>query len=154
MTAGRNSFVSELVALAGGRNMGDDLACNYGAVSPEWVLTRNPDVILCLYPGADHHARKTVLSRLGWRSLRAALNNRVYDEFSLDTILRPGPRVLDGVEQLRRAIADNNQSSPSPANFVTQTMNGRADERSDSPTGQQFLHAPPSTQGVRQPATQ
>jgi len=106
MTAGRGSFVSELVALAGGRNLGDELAHDYGTVSTEWVLTRNPDIIFCLYPSAGHHARKTVLARLGWQTLRAVQDGRVYDDFNLDTILRPGPRVLDGVEQLRRVIAE------------------------------------------------
>jgi len=108
MTAGRDSFVSELVALAGGRNMGDELALDYGPVSTEWVLTRNPDIVLCLYPSADHQVRKAVAARLGWKTLRAVQNSRVYDDFNLDTILRPGPRVLDGVEQLRRAIAESN----------------------------------------------
>jgi len=106
MTVGRKSFVSELVALAGGRNLGDELAHDYGTVSTEWVLTRNPDIILCLYMSNDHHARQAVLSRMGWQTLRAVQNNRVYDEFNLDTILRPSPRALEGVEQLRRVIAD------------------------------------------------
>ena len=105
MTAGRHSFVSELVTLAGGRNLGDELAHDYGTVSTEWVLTRNPDIILCLYPTVAHHARQAVLSRLGWQTLRAVQKARVYDEFNLDTLLRPGPRVLEGVDQLRQVIA-------------------------------------------------
>lgn len=107
MTAGRNSFVSELIALAGGRNLGDELPGDFATVSPEWVLRKNPDVILCLYPGAQHSARQAVLARLGWSSLRAAQQGRVRDDFFLDPILRPGPRVLDGVSQLRQAIAEN-----------------------------------------------
>lgn len=122
MAAGKNSFVSELVALAGGRNMGEELAHDYATVSTEWVLTRNPDIILCLYPSSDHGARKAVAARLGWKTLRAVQNGRVYDDFNLDTILRPGPRVLDGVEQLRRAIADNTQ----PPASATNTMPGTA----------------------------
>ena len=123
MTAGRNSFVSELVALAGGRNMGDELANDYGTVSTEWVLTRNPTIILCLYPNADHRARKAVASRLGWQTLRAVQNGRVYDDFNLDTILRPGPRVLDGVEQLRRAIAESILSPASLTHAVENATN-------------------------------
>ncbi|MEI8242283.1 MAG: helical backbone metal receptor [bacterium] len=106
MTVGRTSFVSELVALAGGRNLGDELANDYGVISTEWVLTRNPEIILCLYMDKDHRARKTVMSRLGWKTTRAVQRGRVYDAFDIDTILRPGPRVLDGVEQLRRVIAE------------------------------------------------
>ncbi len=112
MTAGRNSFISDLIMLAGGRNLGDELAHDYGTVSTEWVLTRNPDIILCLYPGVDHSARKSVLSRLGWNTLSAVRQGHVYDDFNLDTILRPGPRLLEGVEQLRRAIGDPGNPRP------------------------------------------
>ena len=55
------------------------------------MLTHNPDIILCLYPSDGHHARTTVASRMGWQTLRAVQNGRVYDDFNLDTILRPGP---------------------------------------------------------------
>ena|GEM_PF-395138 len=121
MTVGKDSFVSELVELAGGRNLGDELALDYGTVSTEWVLTRNPEIILCLYPSVDHHASKTVAARLGWQTLRAVQNSRVYDTFSLDTILRPGPRVLDGAEQLRLAIAGTNPPLPPMTNAMTGT---------------------------------
>ena len=104
MTAGRGSFVSELVALAGGRNMGDELPSAYATVSSEWVLTRNPDIILCLYMANDPHTRAGVFSRRGWQTLRAVQNNRVYSDFTLDTILRPGPRVLEGVDQIHQAL--------------------------------------------------
>lgn len=123
MTAGRNSFVSELVALAGGRNLGDELAHDYGTVSTEWVLERNPEIVLCLYPGAGHQAVKIVASRLGWQTIRAVQHGRVYDGFDLDTILRPGPRVLDGVEQLRRVIAEGHQPPAPATNLVTRTLN-------------------------------
>ena len=104
LTAGKNSFVSELVTLAGGRNLGDELPQDYGTVSTEWVLTRNPDVILCLCMSSGHAARQAVLARNGWQTLRAVQQGRVYDDFNLDTILRPGPRVLDGVDQLRQVL--------------------------------------------------
>jgi len=102
--AGRNSFVSELVALAGGRNLGDDLPRDYAEVSLEWVLERNPDVVLCLFHDAARHARQAVLKRTGWQTMRAVQTGCVYDAFDLDTILRPGPRVLEGVTQVQREI--------------------------------------------------
>lgn len=107
MTVGRDSFVSELVALAGGRNLGDELSQSYATVSTEWVLTRNPDIIICLYMNNEHRARQTIQARLGWQTLRAVQNGRVYDDFNPDSILRPGPRVLEGVEQLLRVIAED-----------------------------------------------
>ncbi len=104
IVAGRNSFVSELVTLAGGRNLGDDLPRDYAEVSMEWVLERNPDIVLCLFHDASQHARQAVMARAGWQTLRAVQTGQVYDAFDLDTILRPGPRVLDGLNQMQRAI--------------------------------------------------
>jgi iron complex transport system substrate-binding protein len=112
MTAGKSSFISELVALAGGRNLGDELTQDYATVSTEWVIERNPEVILCLYAGANHQARRNVAARLGWQNLAAVQHGRVYDELNLDTVLRPGPRVLEGVEQLRRVLGKGTGSPP------------------------------------------
>ena len=105
MTAGKNSFVSDLVTLAGGVNLGDELTHDYATVSTEWILDRNPDVVLCLFHGAGHGARQQVLNRTGWQNIHAVQTGRVYDDFDLDTILRPSPRVLTGEAQLRRAIS-------------------------------------------------
>ena len=106
MTAGRKSYVSELVALAGGRNLGDELPLDYPTVSAEWVIGRDPDVILCLFHGANRRARQLVMPRPGWQTIRAVREGRVYDAFDLDTILRPGPRVLAGADQVRQALAE------------------------------------------------
>lgn len=104
MTAGRLSFVSELVALAGGRNLGDELDGDYVTVSPEWVVRRDPDIVLCLYMAADTRAAARLAARAGWQHLRALREGRVYDGFDTDVLFRPGPRVLEGVESLRRAL--------------------------------------------------
>jgi len=103
-TAGRESFVSELIALAGGRNIGDEVKKPYFQVSSEWVVSRDPDVILCLYMSSSRPARQAVLSRSGWSDVAAVRSGRVYDGLNNDVILRPGPRVLDGIEQMRQCI--------------------------------------------------
>jgi len=105
MTAGRDSFVSELVALAGGVNLGDEVDKDYYPVSPEWVLSRDPAVIACLYMSRDGSARSLVMNRSGWQALRAVREGRVCADLNPDVILRPGPRVLEGVEELRLCLA-------------------------------------------------
>ncbi len=126
MTVGRNSFVSELIALAGGRNLGDEVTDkDYFPVSSEWVIARNPDIILCLYmtkagggqaPGderglnagkkATTENRKSntgvrLSGRPGWAQIKAVRDNRVYGGFDNNLILRPGPRVLEGIAALQ-----------------------------------------------------
>lgn len=104
MTAGGSSFVSELVELAGGRNIVGGEIRDYFQISPEWVVARNPDVILCLFMAEDIAPRELVSNRESWQSVTAVRRNAVYDGFDGDLLLRPGPRTLEGVEELRVAI--------------------------------------------------
>jgi iron complex transport system substrate-binding protein len=104
MTVGQGSFVAELIALAGGCNIGDELTRDYATVSLEWVLDRDPDLIVSLVPGAPGAAQARLAERIGWRELRAVREQRVLDGFDLDTLSRPGPRVLEAVDHLTRAL--------------------------------------------------
>ncbi len=105
ITAGRDSFMSEVVALAGGRNLGDELTeRDYASVSEELVLARNPDVIICLYGCDNESARKRIASRVGWSGVKAVKENRIYAEFDLDVVCRPGPRVVQGIESIAALI--------------------------------------------------
>jgi iron complex transport system substrate-binding protein len=105
VTCGGTSFTSELIALAGGENIGDRIARQYFDVSPEWVISHNPDVILCLSKPSKGSLREMVMKRPGWQGINAVKNGRVYDKFNLDVISRPGPRVLQGIDELRDCIA-------------------------------------------------
>jgi len=104
MTAGRRSFVSELITLSGGRNLGDEVDADYFTVAPDWVLQRDPDVILCLYMTAGGRAAHRVAQRPGWHVLQAVQKNRIYDNFNADTVFRPGPRVMEGIQALRHVL--------------------------------------------------
>ena len=44
-------------------------------------------------------------ARLGWGTLSAVKAGRVYDGFPDDVILRPGPRVMEAVDALEKAIS-------------------------------------------------
>ena len=105
ITLGKTSFVTELVRLAGGRNIAADVDRDYFQVSPEWVVSQNPDIILCFTmskrPG---NARARVLKRPGWQQVNAVRNGAVYDDFDHDTALRPSPRTLNAVDSLRAYI--------------------------------------------------
>jgi iron complex transport system substrate-binding protein len=104
MTVGRRSYVSELIALAGGRNIGDDLDKDYFPVASEWVVARDPEIIFCFYmaPGGD--VREQVARRAGWSDVRAVRQGRIYGDLDNNTILRPGPRVVEGIAALRERI--------------------------------------------------
>lgn len=109
MTVGRGSFVSELVSLAGGRNIGDTVCDkDYFPVSSEWVIFSDPDVIICLYMSSEKTIRDAVAGRIGWAQIKAVQNHRVYGGLDSSRVLRPGPRVLEGIEVLRKCIEGGN----------------------------------------------
>jgi len=100
ITAGRNAFVTTLLELAGGVSAGNDLKADYPRVSLEWIIEQDPDLLLCIFetalPPLEVYAGQT-----GWRSLRAVRSGRVYTVADLNTVSRPGPRVLDGIAQIK-----------------------------------------------------
>jgi len=105
ITAGADTFVSELLTLAGGANAAAH-AAGYHRVSLEWLLARNPDIILCLFDPQGQDPAALFAARTGWKALTAVREGRVKAVPGLDTVLRPGPRVLDGLEQLRSVMRD------------------------------------------------
>jgi iron complex transport system substrate-binding protein len=103
-TVGRGSFVSELVALAGGLNIGDEVDSPYFAASPEWVISRNPEIILCLFMDESRQTVRRIASIPAFATLDAIRNRRIYADFNLSELLRPGPRVMNSVAALRRCF--------------------------------------------------
>jgi iron complex transport system substrate-binding protein len=103
-TGGKHSFVSSLISLAGGRNIGDIVDKEYFQISPEWVIQQNPDVIACMYMQNETPAADKVRSRPGWSSITAVRNNRIHDNFDNNLYLRPGPRILDGIAGMKALL--------------------------------------------------
>ncbi len=105
MTAGKHSFVADLVRLAGGDNIGDEVAsADYFRVSSEWVLARNPDIILSLsqsHRGEPGSAERLIASRTGWDRLDAVRSGRVHHSARSDVLTLPGASVLEGLEEVR-----------------------------------------------------
>lgn len=115
-TVGKGSFVSEMVAIAGGNSIGDSIETENFVVSPEWVVSRDPDVILCLYPTPHKNADDLVRKRLGWRDVSAVRSGNIFGGLRIDAILRPGPRVLEGIDELRKCIQTSRPTDTGTAN--------------------------------------
>jgi iron complex transport system substrate-binding protein len=102
MSAGSTSWVSDVIAKAGGANIFANETQQYPAVSSETVVQLNPDVILLpTSPGgsggmAFYGSIAQVEARPGWNSISAVQNNRV-DAIDEELFAEPGPRVADQV---------------------------------------------------------
>jgi len=108
ITTSTNTFVSELLALAGGTNAAAEVGgTDYFHVSLEWLLARDPDIILCLFDTQGKPPTSLFDTRMCWGSLQAVRNHRVKTLADLNTVLRPGPRVLEGIAQLKACLEGN-----------------------------------------------
>ena len=101
-TTGPGTFIDELVALAGGRNVFADASRAWPLVSVEAVLSRSPDVLVI--PGRAGGADAVHwLEAPGWRELEAIRSGR-YLLVDGDLFNRPGPRVAEAAAELARFL--------------------------------------------------
>jgi iron complex transport system substrate-binding protein len=101
-TAGPGSFVDLLISEAGGRNAAAAMQSQWAQISIEELLVQNPDVIL-LGDSIYGMTPEQVAARPGWDGLGAVKEGRVYP-FNDDLVSRPGPRLVDGLEELARLV--------------------------------------------------
>jgi len=83
ITIGRNSFLNELVVIAGGRNVYADIAQASPVVTLEDVVKRNPDVLL-----VGPHTAASILASAQWQAVPAVRAKRVF-VFDTNVVGRP-----------------------------------------------------------------
>lgn len=99
-TTGPNSFINDLISVAGGINIVDKPPPG-NVISAEEVVARQPEVILCA-PELVPLVRRMP----GWaQSVPAVRNGRFYTQ--IDALERPGPRMADAAEALARYLHPN-----------------------------------------------
>jgi iron complex transport system substrate-binding protein len=107
ITAGSRSYLTEVMAVAGGRNIFEDSPVAYAKVLHEEVLARNPEVIIDMgeHPDATGLTEAQKASEVAlwsrYPSLPAVKNHRVHI-VSSDLYVHPGPRVIDLARELAR----------------------------------------------------
>jgi len=115
ITAGSRTFISEMLELAGGRTLDTDASATYYRFSLEWLLMQNPDIILCLFETPTGQPYTAFENQTGWDALDAVRQRRVYVVPNLDVVCRPGPRLLEGLAELKRMLdRDAHEHSPLP----------------------------------------
>ncbi|EGK08891.1 iron (Fe) ABC superfamily ATP binding cassette transporter, binding protein [Desmospora sp. 8437] len=97
-TAGDETFMNELITLAGGKNVATGEKGWFQA-SSENVVKWNPDVILYTHPDK----KEKITSRGGWKSIRAVKEGRV-EQLETNIVSRPGPRITEGLLLISKAI--------------------------------------------------
>jgi iron complex transport system substrate-binding protein len=102
-TAGEHSFLASLVETAGGDPIAGDSRTT--AIALEDLVTADPEVIVLGDAAYDPTITAgSVAKRSGWDEMTAVTQRRVIPLPEDILITRPGPRVVDGLEALARAI--------------------------------------------------
>ena len=101
-TAGAGTFIDMLITMAGGENVAASLEGSWGQFSQEALLVANPDFIL-LGDAAYGTTAEQVAARAGWETIQAVQAGQVLP-FNDDTVSRPGPRLVDALEELVRIL--------------------------------------------------
>ena len=101
-TSGPGTFITLLIEMAGGKNIGAELDLPWAQISQEELIVQNPDIIL-LGDAQWGTTPEMVADRPGWDVIKAVQEGKVLP-FNDDLVSRPGPRLVDGLEDLAQAI--------------------------------------------------
>ena len=96
-TVGKSSFLRELIRRAGGKLVTDNIETAFPKLSKETALALQPEVIF-LSASDDNREPNEV-----FKNSPAVKNGRVYS-IDADLLSRPGPRLVDALEQIAKYL--------------------------------------------------
>lgn len=103
MTTTLQTFLGELIQIAGGVNIFADIEEDYPAVSAEQILEADPDVILGPSSHGDQLTVEVISSREGWGDLTSVQNEAIY-LIDGNMISRSGPRIAEALETIAEIL--------------------------------------------------
>jgi iron complex transport system substrate-binding protein len=99
-------WVSEIIELAGGRDIFSDLRDKRSAkervLDPEEVVRRDPQIILASWCGKPVDV-SVIRGRPGWSAISAVKTGRIHEVDGAD-ILSPGPSVMAGLRTIHEIV--------------------------------------------------
>ncbi|MDG6223344.1 MAG: cobalamin-binding protein [Candidatus Bathyarchaeota archaeon] len=98
------TWIGNLISLAGGENVFGDALTEWPLIGPDDVVKVNPDVML--FPVIPDvvpfwESFEAVQNRKGWKNVSAIKNERLSTVLR-DCVSRPGPRLVESLEQLSK----------------------------------------------------
>lgn len=101
ISIGSKSFMNEMISIAGGKNIFNEVEQDYPIVSDEVIILKNPQIIFI--PNTMKDGVNIIKNRVGWQNIDAVKNNRIYS-MDADIISRPGPRVVQAISLISTKI--------------------------------------------------
>lgn len=104
VSAGRDTFIHQLITTAGGRNLAADAGpAAYPKFSWEDVLSYQPEVAIVASMAGGFSVAALKAGWFRWPQIPAVKNNRVH-VVDASLVDRPTPRLIDGLETFARII--------------------------------------------------
>lgn len=101
-TCGKNSFISEVIEKAGGKNIFGDIQQAYPQVSEESIIALSPEIIL--FPDYTKTADiNFFLERKNWQEIPAIKDKKIIP-VEADMFSRPGPRIGQMILELAQIM--------------------------------------------------
>ncbi|MBT1278431.1 ABC transporter substrate-binding protein [Thermoanaerobacter sp. CM-CNRG TB177] len=99
-TAGKGTFIDELINLAGGKNVAEDVN-GWAQYSVEELVKKNPDVII-----TSPHAGnvKDIKNMAGYKDTNAVKNDKIFVISNDDIISRASNRIVLGLEEIAKFL--------------------------------------------------
>ena len=104
-TTGGGSFISDVITIAGGENIAAEVEDDYTQLSIEKIIASDPDIIIIqtMTGGVPTVAVEVLEQHPIWQQLRAVKNGNIY-LVNGDLVSRPGPRIIQGLEEVARIL--------------------------------------------------
>jgi iron complex transport system substrate-binding protein len=101
MTPGRRSWVTDMIEIAGGRNVFGLIDERTIKITRDEVIAKGPDAIIICWCGELNKKMRVeaILAREGWGEIPAVKNKRVH-RLSEAIAGRPGPKLKDGLKEM------------------------------------------------------
>ncbi|EHJ08251.1 iron (Fe3+) ABC transporter binding protein [Staphylococcus simiae CCM 7213 = CCUG 51256] len=101
-TAGKHTFFNDMLTKLDAKNSFDDID-GWKSVSKESIIKHNPDILISTEAKTRADYMDMIKQRGGFKNIKAVKNTRI-EIVNSDEVSRPGPRIADGLKDLRDAI--------------------------------------------------
>jgi len=104
-TAGTGSFIDALITMAGGENVAGEAVGGWVQFSMEQVVSSDPEVIVIqtMTGGIPTVSKEALEEHPAWGGMTAVKQDKIYF-INGDLVSRPGPRIVQGLEEIAKII--------------------------------------------------
>lgn len=103
ISAGKGTFVDDLIRLAGGQNIAEKATARYPRFSMEEIIRQDPQIIILSSMRSQDPMAAERKWWHRWENISAVRLGRIY-VLDADLIHRPSPRIVQGLEKMARVI--------------------------------------------------